>query len=56
MLLPERLCKGVDENEMNGVGRQAIGSRPPDGVCGVGSVSIAMKGVVALAEERRQGK
>ena len=56
MLPPERLCTVVDQNEMNVVGRQAIGSRPPDGACGVGSASIAMKGVVVLAEERRQGK
>jgi hypothetical protein len=37
MRRPERLCRVVDENEMNVVGRQAIGSRPPDGACGVGS-------------------
>jgi hypothetical protein len=37
MRLPERLCTVVDENEMKVIGRQAIGSRPPDGACGVGS-------------------
>jgi hypothetical protein len=37
MRLPERLCTVVDENEMNVVGCQAIGGRPPAGACGVGS-------------------
>jgi hypothetical protein len=37
MRLPERLCTVVDENEMNVVGCQAIGGRPPAGAYGVGS-------------------
>jgi hypothetical protein len=56
MRLPERLCTVVDENEMNVVGCQAIGGRPPAGACGVGSPGIAVTCVVVLAEERRQGK
>ena len=43
MRQPERLCTVVDENEMNVVGRQAIGSRPPDGACGVGSAGDSDK-------------